>query len=226
MRIIEIRVRDSDPLGPRLAERGLVARAARACRRCAREALQYSPTHTIVWGMPITSSRYRGYLEVITPDSDARRVQRPHLRGHCRAEELGCLHPNRDYRPRRVLRANAFAHSRADAGGDEGATRLCGSSPVTSTSTTKTCSKVCKPSVATKCLHFGMTECSHGRQRRQPRIHAEGFPRTRLAVRNDSSGFQPAAASRRGICRQGQPVMCKANPAKIRLRIFIGEPQP
>ena len=48
-----IRVRDSDPLGTRLAERGLVARAARACRRCARVALQYSPTHTIVWGTPI-----------------------------------------------------------------------------------------------------------------------------------------------------------------------------
>ena len=51
-------VRDSelakrDPLGTRLAERGLVARAARACRRCARVALQYSPTHTIVWGTPI-----------------------------------------------------------------------------------------------------------------------------------------------------------------------------
>ena len=103
-----IRVRDSDPLGPRLAERGLVARAARACRRCAREALQYSPTHTIVWGTPIIS-RFRGYLEVITLDSDARRVQRPRLRGHCRAEELGCLHPNREQdfvdqvRPRRQV---------------------------------------------------------------------------------------------------------------------------
>ena len=52
-----IRIRDSelakrDPLGTRLAERGLVARAARACRRCTRVALQYSPTHTIVWGTP------------------------------------------------------------------------------------------------------------------------------------------------------------------------------
>ena len=133
-------VRDCDPLGTRLAERGLVARAARACRRCARVTLQYSPTHTIVRETPIIS-RFRGYLEVITPDSDARRVQRPRLRGHCRAEELGCLHPNRDYRPRRVLRANSFAHSRADAGGDEVATRLCGSSPDTPTSTTRTCSR-------------------------------------------------------------------------------------
>lgn len=43
-------VRDSDPLGTRLAERGLVARAARACRKCAQVALQYN---TIVWGTPI-----------------------------------------------------------------------------------------------------------------------------------------------------------------------------
>ncbi len=123
---------------------------------------EYSPTHTIVQGTPITS-RFRGYLEVITPDSDARREQRTNSFVHCRAEELGCLHPNRDYRPRQVLRANAFAHSRADAGGDEVATRLCGSSPATPTSTTRTCSKVCKTSVATKRLRFGMTECSHGR---------------------------------------------------------------
>ena len=33
-------------------EQGFVARAARACRRCARVALQYSPTHTTVWGTP------------------------------------------------------------------------------------------------------------------------------------------------------------------------------
>ena len=51
------RVRDSelakrDPLGTRLAERGLVARAARACRRCARVALQYSPTAHICAGTP------------------------------------------------------------------------------------------------------------------------------------------------------------------------------
>ena len=46
-------VRDSDPLGTRLAERGLVARAARACRRCARVALQYSPTAHICAGTPI-----------------------------------------------------------------------------------------------------------------------------------------------------------------------------
>jgi len=45
-------VRDSDPLGTRLAERGLVARAARACRRCARVALQYSPTAHICVGAP------------------------------------------------------------------------------------------------------------------------------------------------------------------------------
>ena len=133
-------VRDSDPLGTRLAERGLVARAARACRRCARVTLQYSPTHTIVRETPIIS-RFRGYLEVITPDSDARREQRTNSFVHCRAEELGCLHPNRDNRPRRVLRANVFAHSRADAGGDEVATRLCGSSPDTPTSTTRTCSR-------------------------------------------------------------------------------------
>ena len=121
-------------------EQGFVARATRVCRRCDRVALRYSPPHTIVWGTPIIS-RYRGYLEVITPDSDARREQRTNSFVHCRAEELGCLHPNRDYRPRRVLRANAFAHSRADAGGDEVATRLCGSSPATPTSTTKTCSR-------------------------------------------------------------------------------------
>ena len=36
-----ISVRNSDPLGRRC---GAVARAARACRRCARGALQYSPT--------------------------------------------------------------------------------------------------------------------------------------------------------------------------------------
>ena len=77
----------------------------------------------------------RGYQEVITPDSDARREQR----------------------------TNSFVHCRADAGGDEVATRLCGSSPATPTSTTRTCSKVCKTSVATKRLRFGMTECSHGR---------------------------------------------------------------
>ena len=35
----------ADRLGTRLAKRGLVARAARAYRRCARVALQYSPTH-------------------------------------------------------------------------------------------------------------------------------------------------------------------------------------
>ena len=47
------RVRDSDPLGRRLAavlyccllERGSVARVARGCRRHTRGALQYSPTH-------------------------------------------------------------------------------------------------------------------------------------------------------------------------------------
>ena len=51
---LHFRVRDSDPLGPRLAavlcygswERGSVARATRVCRRCARVALQYSPTRT------------------------------------------------------------------------------------------------------------------------------------------------------------------------------------
>ena len=43
-------------MGPRPAQRGLVARATRGCRRCARVALQYSPTHTIVWGTPIKSN--------------------------------------------------------------------------------------------------------------------------------------------------------------------------
>ena len=51
----------------------------------------------------------RGYLEVITPDSDARREQRTNSFVHCRAEELGCLHPNREQdfvdqvRPRRQV---------------------------------------------------------------------------------------------------------------------------
>ena len=44
------RVRDSDPLGRRC---GAVARAARACRRCARGALLYSPTAHICAGTPI-----------------------------------------------------------------------------------------------------------------------------------------------------------------------------
>ncbi|WP_294115644.1 hypothetical protein [uncultured Fibrobacter sp.] len=51
----------------------------------------------------------RGYQEVITPDSDARREQRTNSFVHCRAEELGCLHPNREQdfvdqvRPRRQV---------------------------------------------------------------------------------------------------------------------------
>ena len=45
-----IRVRNSAPLGRRC---GAVARATRACRRCARGALQYSPTAHICAGTPI-----------------------------------------------------------------------------------------------------------------------------------------------------------------------------
>lgn len=46
--------------------------------------VKYSPPHTIVRRTPIIS-RFRGYLEVITPDSDAKRVPQPCLHGYGRA---------------------------------------------------------------------------------------------------------------------------------------------
>jgi hypothetical protein len=36
--------------------------------------------------------------------------------------------------------------------------------------------KACKMSVAEKCLHFSMTECSRGRRRRQKRVKDIGPP--------------------------------------------------
>ena len=72
----------------------------------------------------------RGYLEVITPDSDARRVQRPRLRGHCRAEELGCLHPNREQdfvdqvRPRRQVQREHVQDARGRRGNGREADEL------------------------------------------------------------------------------------------------------